>query len=117
MSWVDYFQNATRLVNKKINAKSQIVNFAPDYFEKLTKLVQEYNKTAEGKMLVYISTFSPQKKKKKKQHVSILTTKSNIFSFKKYIAIVLFRHDSCSLSQIYAIIIIARNDEMYLFSL
>ncbi|XP_020280455.1 endothelin-converting enzyme 1 isoform X3 [Pseudomyrmex gracilis] len=52
ISWVDYFQNATRLVNKKINAKSQIVNFAPDYFEKLTKLVQEYNKTTEGKIIL-----------------------------------------------------------------
>lgn len=50
MSWVDYFQNATRLVNKKVNSKSMIVNFAPEYFVKLSKLVLEYNKTDEGKV-------------------------------------------------------------------
>lgn len=52
MSWVEYFQNATRLVNKKVNSKAMIVNFAPEYFEKLSKLVQEYNKTSEGKTYV-----------------------------------------------------------------
>jgi len=52
MSWLDYFQNATRLVNKKINNKAMIVNFAPEYFMKLTKLVQQYNKTNEGKTYV-----------------------------------------------------------------
>lgn len=50
MLWVDYFQNATRILGKKINSKTMIVNFAPEYFVKLTKLVQQYNKTANGKM-------------------------------------------------------------------
>lgn len=54
MSWVEFFQNATRLVNKKINSKAMIVNFAPDYFSNLTKVVQEYNKTSDGKMYVYL---------------------------------------------------------------
>lgn len=54
MSWVDYFQNATRLVNKKINSKAMIVNFAPEYFVKLTKLLHEYNSTTDGKMYVYL---------------------------------------------------------------
>ncbi|XP_034180003.1 M13 family metallopeptidase neprilysin 3 isoform X2 [Osmia lignaria lignaria] len=52
MSWVDYFQNASRLVSKKINSKTMIVNFAPEYFEKLSKLVLEYNKTDEGKIIL-----------------------------------------------------------------
>ncbi|KAI4495872.1 hypothetical protein M0802_008278 [Mischocyttarus mexicanus] len=52
MSWVDFFQNATRIVNKKINSKAMIVNFAPDYFAKLTILVQEYNKTNEKKIIL-----------------------------------------------------------------
>ncbi|XP_011301626.1 endothelin-converting enzyme 1 isoform X2 [Fopius arisanus] len=52
MSWLDYFQNATKLVNKKINSKTAIVNFAPEYFKKLTKLVQEYNKTTDGKIVI-----------------------------------------------------------------
>ncbi|KYN10108.1 Endothelin-converting enzyme 1 [Trachymyrmex cornetzi] len=34
MSWVEFFQNATRLVNKKINSKAMIVNYAPEYFIK-----------------------------------------------------------------------------------
>lgn len=54
MSWVDYFQNATRLVNKKINSKAMVVNFAPEYFVQLTKLVHEYNSTSDGKMYVYV---------------------------------------------------------------
>ncbi|KAK2588944.1 hypothetical protein KPH14_001799 [Odynerus spinipes] len=52
MSWVDFFQNATRMVNKKINSKALIVNFAPEYFVKLTSLVQEYNKTNEKKIIL-----------------------------------------------------------------
>ncbi|XP_015172376.1 PREDICTED: endothelin-converting enzyme 1 isoform X2 [Polistes dominula] len=52
MSWVDFFQNATRIVNKKINSKAMIVNFAPDYFAKLTDLVHEYNKTNEKKIIL-----------------------------------------------------------------
>lgn len=52
MSWVDFFQNATRIVNKKINSKAMIVNFAPDYFAKLTDLVQEYNKTNDKKIIL-----------------------------------------------------------------
>ncbi|KZC11845.1 Endothelin-converting enzyme 1 [Dufourea novaeangliae] len=52
MSWVNYFQNATRLVNKKINSKTMIVNFAPEYFAKLSKLVIEYNSTDEKKIVL-----------------------------------------------------------------
>ncbi|XP_076234270.1 M13 family metallopeptidase neprilysin 3 isoform X2 [Calliopsis andreniformis] len=52
MSWVDYFQNATRLVNKKVNNKTMIVNFAPEYFVKLSKLVIGLNKTDEGKIIL-----------------------------------------------------------------
>ena len=54
MSWVEFFQNATRLVNKKINSKAMIVNYAPEYFIKLSKIVQDFNKTANGKMYVYL---------------------------------------------------------------
>lgn len=50
MSWVHYFQNVTSLVNKEINDKAIIVNFAPEYFVKLSKLVLEYNKTNKGKV-------------------------------------------------------------------
>ncbi|XP_014208366.1 endothelin-converting enzyme homolog isoform X3 [Copidosoma floridanum] len=50
MSWLDYFQNATRLVNKRISGKLKIVNYAPEYFRKLTNLVQNYQKTDDGKL-------------------------------------------------------------------
>ncbi|KAK0175625.1 hypothetical protein PV327_009363 [Microctonus hyperodae] len=52
ISWVDYFQNATKFLNKKINNKIMVVNFAPEYFRKLTKLIQEYNKTSNGKIVL-----------------------------------------------------------------
>ncbi|XP_012171205.2 endothelin-converting enzyme homolog isoform X2 [Bombus terrestris] len=52
MSWVDYFQNATQLVNKKVTSQTKIVNFAPEYFVKLSKLVLEYNKTNDGKVIL-----------------------------------------------------------------
>ncbi|XP_017767260.1 PREDICTED: endothelin-converting enzyme 1 isoform X2 [Eufriesea mexicana] len=52
MSWVHYFQNVTSLVNKEINDKTVIVNFAPEYFVKLSELVLEYNKTNEGKVIL-----------------------------------------------------------------
>ncbi|XP_015588301.1 endothelin-converting enzyme homolog isoform X2 [Cephus cinctus] len=50
ISWVEYFQNAT--VNKKITSKVKIVNYAPQYFKELTKLVIQYNKTTEGKIVL-----------------------------------------------------------------
>ncbi|KAG7209982.1 hypothetical protein KM043_011568 [Ampulex compressa] len=52
ISWVDYFQNATRSVSKKINGKTMIVNFAPEYFTKLSNLVAEYHQTTEDKIVL-----------------------------------------------------------------
>ncbi|XP_076756749.1 M13 family metallopeptidase neprilysin 3 isoform X2 [Xylocopa sonorina] len=52
MSWVDYFQNATGLVNKEIDNETMIVNFAPEYFAKLSNLVLEYKKTNKGKIVL-----------------------------------------------------------------
>lgn len=50
MVWVDYFNYAMRLVGKKVNSKVMIVNFAPEYFTNLTKIIDGYNKTEEGRM-------------------------------------------------------------------
>lgn len=47
MSWVEYFQNAMRLVGKKVNNKVMIVNFAPQYFVNLTTIIEEYKETPE----------------------------------------------------------------------
>ncbi|XP_034950226.1 endothelin-converting enzyme homolog [Chelonus insularis] len=52
MSWLDYFQNATQLVGRKVNNKTMIVNFAPEYFKKISKLVSDYNSTTEGKIII-----------------------------------------------------------------
>ncbi|XP_076641509.1 M13 family metallopeptidase neprilysin 3 isoform X3 [Halictus rubicundus] len=52
LSWVTYFQNATRLIGKKINGKATIVNFVPEYFVKLSKLVTNYTKTDEKKIVL-----------------------------------------------------------------
>ncbi|XP_044589355.1 endothelin-converting enzyme homolog [Cotesia glomerata] len=54
LSWVNYFKNATKLVgkSKKIDGRHMIVNFAPEYFRKLSKLVEEYNNTTEGKVIL-----------------------------------------------------------------
>ncbi|XP_017884979.1 endothelin-converting enzyme homolog isoform X2 [Ceratina calcarata] len=50
MSWVEYFENATLLVDKRVDEKTVIVNLAPEYFVKLSSLVSDYNKTDEGKV-------------------------------------------------------------------
>ncbi|XP_078035136.1 M13 family metallopeptidase neprilysin 3 isoform X3 [Augochlora pura] len=52
LSWVTYFQNATRLVNKKIYGKTTIVNFVPEYFVNLSSLVEKYMKTDEKKTVL-----------------------------------------------------------------
>ncbi|XP_048513840.1 endothelin-converting enzyme homolog isoform X3 [Athalia rosae] len=52
MSWVEYFQNAMRLVSKKVNSKIMIVNYAPEYFVNLTKLIKDYKKTEEGTVIL-----------------------------------------------------------------
>ncbi|XP_057322411.1 endothelin-converting enzyme homolog [Microplitis mediator] len=52
MSWVDYFKNATKLVGKKVDGRQMVVNFAPEYFKKLSKLVQTYNETTDGKVVL-----------------------------------------------------------------
>ncbi|XP_058803973.1 endothelin-converting enzyme homolog isoform X2 [Phymastichus coffea] len=52
ISWIDYFQNATGVVNKTITSDQKIVNYAPEYFKKLSKLVLQYNKTNSGKVIL-----------------------------------------------------------------
>ncbi|XP_046478357.1 endothelin-converting enzyme homolog isoform X1 [Neodiprion pinetum] len=52
MQWVEYFNYAMRLVSKKLNNKVMIVNFAPEYFTNLTKIIDGYNKNEEGKVIL-----------------------------------------------------------------
>ncbi|KOX79211.1 Endothelin-converting enzyme 1 [Melipona quadrifasciata] len=52
ISWLDYFQNATGLVNITMTNETMIVNNAPEYFVKLSKLVLDYNKTNDKKVIL-----------------------------------------------------------------
>lgn len=50
MDWRKFFEDAMRIVNKKITSKEQIVVYAPEYLGNLTELIKEYNSTPEGRM-------------------------------------------------------------------
>jgi hypothetical protein len=47
---VDYFNQALRLVSKKITPNDYVVIYAPEYLENLTATLNNYTKTEEGKM-------------------------------------------------------------------
>lgn len=50
IDWRDHFEDALRLVKRKVTDKEIVVVYAPEYLEKLTKIVQEYTATTKGKM-------------------------------------------------------------------
>lgn len=50
ISWRDHFEDAFRMVKRKISEKERVVVYAPEYLEKLTAIVKEYNATNDGKM-------------------------------------------------------------------
>lgn len=50
IDWRDHFEDALRLVKRKVTEKERVVVYAPDYLEKLTKIINEYNATNDGKM-------------------------------------------------------------------
>lgn len=50
IDWRKFFEDAMRVVNKKITSKEKIVVYAPEYLMKLSQLIKEYNATQEGKM-------------------------------------------------------------------
>lgn len=50
ISWRDHFEDALRLVNRKVTEDERVVVYAPDYLKKLTEIVKEYNSTDKGKM-------------------------------------------------------------------
>lgn len=54
IDWRAHFEDALRLVGRKVTDKERVVVYAPDYLEKLTSIVKEYNSTDNGKMYVYL---------------------------------------------------------------
>jgi neprilysin len=50
INWREHFEDAFRLVNRKISDKEKVVVYAPTYLKNLTKLINNYTRTDEGKM-------------------------------------------------------------------
>lgn len=49
INWRDHFEEAFRLVKRKITEKEKVVVYAPEYLQKLNVLIREYNSTDEKK--------------------------------------------------------------------
>ena len=50
INWRDHFEDAFRLVNRKISEKEKVVVYAPTYLKNLTLLINNYTRTEDGKM-------------------------------------------------------------------
>lgn len=50
IDWRAHFEDALRMVKRKVTEKERVVVYAPEYLEKLTIIITEYNATANGKM-------------------------------------------------------------------
>ncbi len=50
INWRDHFEDAFRLVNRKISEKEKVVVYAPKFLRNLTPLINNYTKTDEGKV-------------------------------------------------------------------
>lgn len=49
INWQSHFEDAFRLVNRKISEKEKVVVYAPKFLKNLTPLIANYTKTDEGK--------------------------------------------------------------------
>ncbi|XP_037045655.1 neprilysin-3 isoform X2 [Bradysia coprophila] len=52
IDWRDHFEDALRLVKRKVTEKERVVVYATEYLTKLTKIITEYNATADGKIVL-----------------------------------------------------------------
>ncbi|KAJ9601453.1 hypothetical protein L9F63_000370, partial [Diploptera punctata] len=52
MSWRDYFTDAMRSIGRKVTPKEMVVVYAPEYLQKLSKIIQNHTTTAEGKICI-----------------------------------------------------------------
>ena len=50
INWRLHFEDAFRLVNRKISEKEKVVVYAPIYLKNLTLLINNYTRTEDGKM-------------------------------------------------------------------
>uniref|UniRef100_A0A8D8PUY9 Endothelin-converting enzyme 1 n=1 Tax=Cacopsylla melanoneura TaxID=428564 RepID=A0A8D8PUY9_9HEMI len=52
ISWHSFFNQAFRKVQRKITPQENVVVYAPNYLKQLTLLVNEYNSTTDGKIVL-----------------------------------------------------------------
>lgn len=52
IDWRALFEDAFRVVRRKISAKEQVVVYVPEYLADLNQIMSEYNATAEGRIVV-----------------------------------------------------------------
>lgn len=52
IDWRKFFEDAMRIVGKKIGNKEEVVVYAPEYLGNLTQLIKDYNKTTEGRIIL-----------------------------------------------------------------
>ncbi|CRK96791.1 CLUMA_CG009917, isoform A [Clunio marinus] len=53
INWRDHFEDAFRLVNRKISDKEKVVVYAPTYLKNLTLLVNNYTRSDNGKIILH----------------------------------------------------------------
>ncbi|VEN40265.1 unnamed protein product, partial [Callosobruchus maculatus] len=52
LDWRMFFEDAMRIVRKKIDKKEPVVVYAPEYLKNLTGLIKEYNSTRTGRIIL-----------------------------------------------------------------
>ncbi|XP_059609807.1 endothelin-converting enzyme homolog [Phlebotomus argentipes] len=52
LDWRSHFEDALRLVKRKVTEKEHVVVYAPEYLEKLSHLVSNYSATLKGKVIL-----------------------------------------------------------------
>jgi len=50
LNWTDHFNDAMKIINKQMTQKEVVVVYAPDFLGNLSKIIEEYEQTREGKM-------------------------------------------------------------------
>lgn len=53
IDWRGHFEDALRIVKRKITEKEHVVVYAPQYLENLTSIIREYNATNDGKIILH----------------------------------------------------------------
>lgn len=54
IDWRAHFEDALRIVKRKVTENERVVVYAPEYLAKLTVIVKDYNSSNDGKMYVQI---------------------------------------------------------------